>query len=131
MTNSSWKNFSYAELACKCGQCGPETGELISRRLMDKVQELRDQCGMPFVITSAYRCANHPIEKRKEQLGTHNKGLAVDIQASGKNAHHLLRLAMDMGCFSGVGISQKGNGNTRFIHLDIDTGPNRPWVWSY
>jgi len=131
MQSSPWKHFSYEELACRCGQCGPKTGQQMDRRLMDKVQSLRERCGMPLVISSAYRCANHPAEKQKLQLGTHHQGLAVDILVQGKDAYHLLRLAMEMCCFSGIGINQTGSHSHRFIHLDVATGVNRPWVWSY
>ena len=128
---SPWKNFSYQELACKCGKCGAESGQNINPELMQKVQVLREICGFPFVITSAYRCPNHPVETGKKEPGTHAQGLAVDIQVSGKKAHLLLREASSLAGITGIGISQKGDHSRRFIHLDISKGGNRPWVWSY
>ncbi|WBA86524.1 D-Ala-D-Ala carboxypeptidase family metallohydrolase [Endozoicomonas sp. GU-1] len=131
MSDSPWKNFSFKELACKCGSCDESSGRHISPELMGKVQELREKCGFPFAISSAYRCSNHPTEARKSQPGTHAKGLAVDILVSGKQAHRVLKKAMAMGCFTGIGISQKGDHGRRFIHLDVSRAENRPWVWSY
>ncbi|WP_422452439.1 D-Ala-D-Ala carboxypeptidase family metallohydrolase [Endozoicomonas sp. ALC066] len=131
MSLSPWPNFSYQELACKCGQCSADSGRQISPELMSQVQILREICGFPFEISSAYRCQNHPAEARKSRPGTHNKGLAVDILVNGYQAHHLLTEALKLGTFTGIGISQKGDYHRRFIHLDISRAGNRPWVWSY
>ncbi|OED40296.1 hypothetical protein ACH42_17255 [Endozoicomonas sp. (ex Bugula neritina AB1)] len=98
---------------------------------MHHIQILRDRCGFPFDITSAYRCNQHPDEQNKATPGTHNRGLAVDIQVSGEQAHLLLLHAMTMGCFTGIGVKQKGPHDRRFIHLDISKTTPRPWVWSY
>ncbi|MGI9278190.1 MAG: D-Ala-D-Ala carboxypeptidase family metallohydrolase [Endozoicomonas sp.] len=131
MSISPWPNFTFRELACKCGQCSAVSGRHISPELMGQVQILRDACGFPFEISSAYRCKNHPAEARKKQPGTHAKGLAVDILVNGSQAHHLLSQALKLGTFTGIGISQKGDHHRRFIHLDISRAGNRPWVWSY
>ena len=47
---------------------------------MEKVDELRDRCGFPFVITSGYRSPQHPIEAKKDVPGTHAQGIAADIK---------------------------------------------------
>lgn len=84
----------------------------------------------PLVITSAYRCKNHPVERNKATPGAHNLGVAVDIRIRGAEAVELLRLAMQDPTFKGFGISQKGA--TRFIHLDSGGGNlPRPMIWSY
>jgi hypothetical protein len=52
---------------------------------------------------------------------------------SGKDAYELMSLAMEKG-FSGIGVSQRGPHEKRFLHLDTmeDSGTHlRPWVWSY
>lgn len=131
MSDSPWKNFSYRELACKCGSCGIESGRNISVKLMDNIQILRERCGFPLSISSAYRCAQHPDEAKKSTPGTHNQGVAVDILCNGKQAHTILREAIRMNVFTGIGINQKGNRHRRFIHLDISDGNTRPWIWSY
>jgi zinc D-Ala-D-Ala carboxypeptidase len=94
---------------------------------------LRELLGFPFVVTSAYRCKNHPVEARKDSPGAHTTGQALDINVYGNNAHRLLDAALRAG-FSGVGIAQKGEHSIRFVHLD-DLGNSddrpRPTVWSY
>ena len=128
--NTPWPNFRWSELACQCGRCDSRSSQRIDPRLMDNIQTLRDHCGSLF-ISSAYRCPEHPAEKDKKTPGTHAKGMAVDIRCTGAQAWSILKVAAAMGCFTGIGISQKGDHGRRFIHLDISTTGNRPWLWSY
>jgi uncharacterized protein YcbK (DUF882 family) len=94
---------------------------------MGRLQALRLAYGKPMLVTSGYRCANHPSERVKAQpgTGTHSQGIAADIGVSGADALLLLRLALEAN-FTGIGVQQKGNG--RFIHLDIR---EHPAIWSY
>ena len=63
----------------------------------------------------------------------HLYGKAVDIVISGKSAYRLMKLAIQHG-FTGIGVSQRGPHEKRFLHIDTmensDTHP-RPWIWSY
>ena len=116
-------NFSDNELRCKCG-CGRLNTTPAFNEFMEKVQALRTAYGKPLVLSSAYRCPEHPIEAAKTKAGQHSKG-AVDIRVAYAAAHEVLRLAFSMG-FTGIGVNQKGSH--RYIHLDMR--PN-PTVWSY
>ena len=120
-----YPHFSNKELQCRCG-CKVN---LMDDAFMQRLEALRTTWSQSMPVSSAYRCANHPVEKSKARPGTHNSGRAVDILIAGKEAYQLIQLAMAMG-FTGVGISQKGDYASRFIHLDI-TNNNRPAVWSY
>lgn len=135
-----WKAqyFSYNEMACKCG-CGKAEMNQEFMNLLDSVRDLMEQ---PLIITSGYRCPNHPAEKRKEKSGAHSKGKAADIAVMREDAHKLLEVvarfndaarAAGVNYFTGIGIQQKGTG--RFIHLDcctmVDDGLPRPTMWSY
>ncbi len=122
----SWKNFTLDEFSCK--HCGKNE---INHKLIDKLQLLRDGLGFPLVISSGYRCPEHPIEAKKNKQGTHTLGLAVDISVSHEKALEVLYKGIAHG-FTGVGVNQKGNG--RFIHLDIAENKDyqpRPHIWSY
>lgn len=122
----SWKNFRLEEFACK--HCGENK---ISHELINNLQELRDECDFPFIITSGYRCPKHPVEINKKKSGMHTEGLAVDILVSGSQAYELVSAAPSFG-FTGIGVNQKSKG--RFIHLDINGDKNgkiRPYIWSY
>ena len=119
-------NFSPKEFACQ--HCGKEG---IDVKLIYIVQKIREDANFPFIITSGYRCDEHPIEKKKKRPGVHASGLAVDIGASHEKAYIILKLAIQRN-MPGIGINQKGNG--RFIHLDISKSKEerpRPHLWSY
>ena len=123
-----YKYFTEDEL--RCSHCGINN---MNNLFMQRIVMLRELLGFPFVVTSAYRCQNHPVEARKDSPGAHTTGQALDINVYGNNAHRLLDAALRAG-FSGVGIAQKGEHSIRFIHLD-DLGNSddrpRPTVWSY
>jgi len=125
------KHFQLSEFACKCG-CDSDGSEM-SPVLLDAIDALRTLCDFPFVVSSGYRCANHPAERIKSAPGTHSAGIAVDIAVSHDKAVTLLRHALNSSIITGIGIQQKGSG--RFIHLDIaadyEHGSPRPTVWSY
>jgi len=117
------KYFTEDEL--KCSHCG-EQG--MNDDFMQKVEQLREELGFPFPVTSAYRCPEHPIEAKKSAPGAHASGRAIDIGISHENAYRLIQAAINSG-FTGIGINQKGSA--RFIHIDdLDYGI-RPTVWSY
>lgn len=121
-----YPNFSAKEFACQ--HCGKEG---IDERLIILLQIIRHDAQFPFIISSGYRCVEHPIEKKKKTPGTHAEGIAVDISCSGTKAHKLLSLVMQRK-LPGIGIKQKGNG--RFIHIDISEEKQnrpRPHIWSY
>ena len=119
--------FSHDEIKCKCG-CEQAP---MDQEFMDKLNYLRSAYNKPMIVSSGYRCPNHPIEAKKEKPGAHASGKAIDIAVSGADAVRLLYFALEFG-FTGIGIQQKGSG--RFIHLDIctaDDGFPRPTIWSY
>ncbi|MBE4138083.1 DUF882 domain-containing protein [Vibrio parahaemolyticus] len=126
-----WPNFTPEEFACKCGQCGPQSGLNMDPDTMDNLQDLRFDVDFPFVITSGYRCPNHPEEKKKSEPGAHAQGKAADIAVSGGRALSLI-CAAQIYRFTGIGVMQRGKH--RFIHLDdMEAAANRPrpWIWSY
>lgn len=119
--------FTKYEFKCShTGECDMDP------EFIRKLNELRTAFGKPMKITSGYRHATHPIERKKKTPGAHTTGQAADIAVSRQDAFHLLRIALNTGVFNGIGIQQKGSG--RFIHLDtIENSPSRPrpTIWSY
>lgn len=122
---TEWKNFTSNELNCSC--CNEPNTSLEFRELMDDIQDMRDELGFAFNVTSAYRCPDHPIEAKKDKYGMHTIA-AIDINIYGDEALQLMKLALDKG-FTGIGIKQKGPYNKRFIHLDKREGLRK--LWSY
>jgi zinc D-Ala-D-Ala carboxypeptidase len=130
-----WKNFSNEELRCKCGHCD-SNWRYMDASFMDDVQKLRDDLGFPVIVTSAYRCLQHPIEAKKRKRGTHTYGAAIDIGCSGPMAFHILAqifagIHSGRYSFTGVGVQQRGD--SRFIHVDNSSSGEftRPTLWSY
>ena len=119
---SKYPNFSKEEFDCS------ETGENeMSRDFIHRLDELREACGFPFIITSGYRSPNHSIEKRKEKAGTHAQGIAADIRArNGSERYTIVQEAIKMG-FGGIGIART------FIHVDSRTrgADKAPVMWCY
>ena len=77
--------FTALELACQhCGESNFDTDFLAL------LNSIREECNFPFIVTSAYRCDEHPLEARKERLGEHTTGKAIDIAAEHDKALKLL-----------------------------------------
>jgi zinc D-Ala-D-Ala carboxypeptidase len=112
------KYFTYDEFNCQY------SGENeMKDSFLQKLDQLRYVCGFPFVITSGYRSADHPIEAKKDSPGTHAQGIAADIQAlSGDIKYQIVKHALALG-FTGIGIADS------FIHVDIRK--TTPVIWTY
>lgn len=115
-----YKYFDESEFACK------ETGRNeIKPELIHMLDELRERCGFPFVITSGYRDPTHSAERNKSfpRLGTHVQGIAADIAVSdGTQRYKIVQEAHNMG-FGGIGVAKS------FVHVDMRTGT--PVMWTY
>ena len=102
--------------------------DFMDNLFVSRLDALRHTCGFPFIITSGYRTPEYNNQvSTTGYTGPHTTGKAADIQVSRGNAYIVLREALNMGCFTGIGINQKGDD--RFIHLDSIVGANR--LWSY
>lgn len=130
-TVQNWGRYApfFSEHEFGCRHCGKS---LMQPIFMDRLFELRQRYNAPMMISSGYRCPQHPVEANKSTgPGVHTMGCAADILVSGRDAFRLLELAIADG-FTGIGIQQKGNA--RYLHLD--TAPDnfrfvRPIIWSY
>lgn len=93
--------------------------------LLVMLDTLRNLCGFPLVLTSAYRSPDWDKAKGRSGSGPHTKGMAVDISC--RDSHHrrvLLEHALKMK-FQGIGIADT------YIHLDIVPRQYGPLVWVY
>lgn len=112
------KHFKARELACKC--CGSHG---VTQDLVNRLDILRELWGKPIVLSSAYRCPNHPEERDKDTVGRHVQGIAVDIKVSGGDLINFIILAASLG-FKGFGIAKT------FLHIDLRK-QDRYSVWFY
>jgi uncharacterized protein YcbK (DUF882 family) len=90
--------------------------------MLDKA---RDIAGVPFVISSGYRCASHNAAVGGVPTSAHVKGLAVDIKAVGsRNRFKVVEALIVMGC-NRIGIGKD------FVHVDMDTDKDEQVMWLY
>ena len=115
-------------MRCKCG-----CGGLPPHEFMVHLVDMREEAGFSFIISSGFRCSayNQQVSSSGPE-GPHTKG-AADIKVYGERARRVVELAMKYGAL-GIGISQKGNMASRFIHVDWAVIPARGGqkaFWSY
>ena len=106
-------NFSRAEMSCRCG-CGLDH---MDEQFMRMLQQLRNELG-PLPVTSGVRCEKHNDHTGGYPKSAHLQSKGADIRIFGPRALKLVEESRRIG-FSGIGISQKGDKSSRFIHLDI------------
>ena len=113
------RHFKLSEFQCH------ETGENhIKPEFIGKLDDLREVCGFPFVITSGYRSPRHSKEVDKPGgPGQHSAGIAADIAVGdGVQRWMIVQHAMDLG-FTGIGAAKT------FIHVDLREGQQVLWTY--
>jgi zinc D-Ala-D-Ala carboxypeptidase len=115
---SEYKYFKLSDFDCQ------ETGEnRMEPEFIEKLDELREACGFPFIITSGYRSPEHSIELRKKVPGTHAQGIAADIKVNGAAQRFIIVEKAHALGFGGIGVAHG------FIHVDIRE--KTPVLWCY
>ena len=103
----------------------PGSGNIVSQKLINKLEEAREIAGVPFIVNSGYRSIAHNKKVGGKPNSSHLKGLACDIAASdSKTRHKILKACIEVG-FRRIGIA-KG-----FIHVDIDESKVSGVIWLY
>lgn len=114
--------FKEREFACKCcGTC------LIESELWEKLNEARGKAGIPFIITSGYRCPKHNENVGGVADSAHTKGRAVDIAFKDSNQCFKIVKALYETGFKRIGI----NFNKSFVHCDIDREKPQDVLFKY
>ena len=120
-----YKYFTEDELKCR------HTGECkMDKDFMKVLDEIREECGFAFVITSAYRSPKHPIEAKKSRPGAHASGKAVDILVHMEQRKDQLREIERQHLLKEAGINQPdlrnrlGNGLNNLKHLLLGDNQN-------
>lgn len=125
-----WPNFTPQELACK------GTGALLfSYESLDRLQRLRDICGFPLIITSAFRSLEHHTEiyratgRPAPKRSLHLKGRAFDIRITTPAQLWTILEEVRSAGFTRAGVSREGG----FVHIDdgTETEGYSQWIWTY
>ena len=109
----TYRHFVEEELECNCG-CGGQA----KPRFIEQLDKARENAGVPFVITSGFRCENYNREVGGVPDSAHTKGLAADIRVSTSHHRYVIVRGLYEAGFERLGVYQN------FIHADID--PDKP-----
>ncbi len=101
-------HFNKKELVCPC--CGKEQ---MSVPFMQLVEAARVIAGVPFVVTSAYRCEDHNQNIGGDSRSAHKKGLAIDIARDNPATDRQIFEALLRVGFIGIEIG------SRHFHIDM------------
>jgi len=117
------RNFTDDEFRCPC--CGKFVDSLPFRAFLARLQDARHIAGIPFVITSGYRCPEHNSVVGGKTDSSHLKGIAADIRA------HIAseRFAIINGLIK-AGFERFGIGRD-FVHVDTDMSKPSRLIWIY
>lgn len=117
------KYFKQSQFACKCG-C---TQNKISPVLVQLLDTARSTSGIPFIITSGYRCPKHNKNVGGVNDSQHIYGNAADIAWKDYNQLYVMINALLLAGFNRIGI----NYQKKFIHVDISEIKTNNIIWKY
>ena len=127
------EHFSAAELMCRGASqgscnCGPETANNVSPRLLEKLEALRAMIGGPIEISCAYRCPAHNAEVGGVPNSQHVDGTAADVQTPNYNhcnTPEQLKWYCEQIGFDGIGLYDWG------CHVDVRDNGQSPntYIW--
>lgn len=123
LTKWSSKYFSAKEMECKCGICHRQ---VMDDKLIELINYVREEVGVPITITSAFRCERWQQKLRGDGLqtakgrSTHEMGQAVDLRCSDMEK---LKNAIEKH-FEPYSIGYAAS----FYHVDMRPGKRR---WKY
>jgi uncharacterized protein YcbK (DUF882 family) len=114
--------FKDNERQCKC--CGEVVSNPVLEEMIDNARKL---AGIPFVVTSWYRCENHNEAVGGSPTSSHVTGKAIDIKY--KNSVDLFKIVKAL---MGAGFTRIGiNYNKKFVHCDIDMDKIQDVIFTY
>ena len=93
--------------------------------LLAMVDDARTLAGVPFNVTSGYRCIAYNEECGYSPTSSHLAGLAVDIACSDSRIRMRILLGAVEAGFRRIGIRED------FIHLDCDPKKAAEVCWLY
>ena len=114
---SEFKYFKIEDFDCT------ETGEnAMDEEFIKGLDNLRQICNFPFIVTSGFRSVTHSEEVKKSKGGTHTMGIAADIRVSGgAQRMAIVKHASSLGMSVGVAKT--------FVHVDSRKSEQMCWCY--
>ncbi len=129
MANGPSEHLSWAELACRDGSPYPLHWRMTRAvPLAAAFERIRELCGFPLVVNSAYRSFEHNRAIGGAGRSMHVEGLALDLHPARGGAAAMRKLTAaaraeyDARRISGLGIYPA------FVHVDIRPGRAANWA---
>ena len=127
------KYFKLREFVCNC--CGKNKINRTFVRILSAAREYsknQDGSDIPFIITSGYRCENHPesiayAKKNPNKTSENTKWLAADILVKNSRERAVILASLMEAGFTRFGIGHN------FIHTDLADEDEKPQavIWTY
>ena len=114
------KHFTIDEF--KCTHCGTEEMKEDFLIMLDRA---REEAGVPFKITSGYRCDEHNKAIGGATHSAHTTGYACDIACANSEHRFKIITALLGRGFNRIGVSKQ------FIHVDCDPSLPCKVIWTY
>lgn len=107
-------------LACPCcGLCE------IDHEFLILVDRARDMAGVPFRVTSGFRCPEWNRKVGGSASSSHLKGVALDLAVECSSQRFAILSSLLECGFTRVGIGSD------FIHVDLDVQKDQRVAWGY
>ena len=117
------EHFKPYEFKCNCN-CGKGYKEMTSA-FLTKLDDARYYAGVPFVLTSAFRCPDHNKSVGGSVTSSHLTGDAVDIFCPSSSDRFEILQGLFIAGFKRIGVA------TTFLHVDMDFSKVQNCTWVY
>lgn len=112
--------FKRSEVMCPCCKDGD-----ILPDFRAKLNKAREIAGIPFIISSGFRCPEHNSAVGGSKTSSHMVGCAVDIKCNNSRDRKIIVDSLLKAGLNRIGISRS------FIHVDDDFTKDKDVLWLY
>lgn len=119
---TDFRHFEISEFDCQCENCGGENE--MDYLFIAALDRARESAATAFVITSGYRCPQHPLTIARPN-SAHADGLAADIATPDSHTRFLVLRSLIEHGFTRIGIGED------FVHVDAAEHLPRCVAWDY
>lgn len=125
------KYFSDSELMCHGAwqghcDCGEESAQNVNPRLLELLDQLRENVGGPLSLSCAYRCPSHNEAVGGVANSQHRLGNAADVLCPDWLSMGEFKWYCEQLPFDGIGVYY----GSQFIHCDVrDGGVHGGYYW--